>query len=239
MNDQFSADFVELDKFLRGFASNISWARQKESIQNDFLRTTRYNYENLTHARIQALIAKTGFDLDYTVEVEVGFKLFKLPNANSFKSDVQLWKSNNLRFLIEYESTNSADGRILWKDMQHYEDSLANDIDENFPEYWLIMYTFPDSAVNSSDWGAGDYPKRHWKYPMMINNPHKFYKKVFINPHDSGIPELMNHPGIYKYTEHEDWNRRKIFLINLAVNGLEIDFPERFNKRYCFEAPTG
>ncbi len=73
---------------------------------------------------------------------------------------------------------------------------------------------------------------------MMINNPHKFYKKVFVNPQDSGIPKLMNHPGIYKYTENEDWNRRKIFLINLTVNGLEIDFPERFNKRYYLEATT-
>ncbi len=234
MNDQFSADFVELDEFLRGFASNISWARQKGIIQDDFLMTTKRNYEYLTHARIHALIAKTGFDLDYVVEIEAGFRP---RNANSFKSDVQLWKSNNLRFLIEYESTNSADGRILTKDLAHYVDSLTNNIDKDFPEYWLIIYTFPDSAVNSSDWDAG-YPKRYWKYPMMINNPHKFYKKVFVNPQDSGIPKLMNHPGIYKYTENEDWNRRKIFLINLTVNGLEIDFPERFNKRYYLEATT-
>jgi len=235
MNDQFSADFVELDKFLREFASNMSWARRKGIVRDEFFTTTKWNRENVAHSRINALVAKTGFDLDYEVEVETGFKPV---HGNQFKVDVRLWKSGNLWFLIEYESTNSADGRILGDEVQHYEDSLANDIDKNFPEYWLIIYTFPDSAVNSSDWNAGDYLKRDWKYLMMINNPHKFYKKVFINPQDSGIPRLKNHSGIHKYTENEDWNGRKIFLINLTVNGLEIDFPERFNKRYYLEATT-
>ena len=235
MNDRLSADFPELNEFLKTFARNVSWAREEGRIQDDFLTTTEWNSESVAHSRIHALIAKSGFDLDYVVEVEAGFKP---KQGRQFKPDVQLWKSNDIRFLIEYESTNSADTRVLRKDLKHYVDSLANDMGKLFPEYWLIIYTFPDSAVNSSKWHSWDYLKQDTKYKKMTDKPHQFYREVFKNPRHSGIPDVMNHLGICEYSENRKWNERKIFLINLTVNGLEIDFPERFNTKYPLQTRT-
>ncbi len=236
MNEQVTARFSDLDDFLKCFASNISWAKQKDIIQDEFLNTTHSNYDNMTHARIQALIIKTGFDLDYVVGTEVGFK----PTAGAkFKADALFWKSDDLRFLIEYESTNSADRRILKKDLQHYVDSLENEISKKYPKYWLIIYTFPDFAVDSCDWNSGDYYKNYHKYDIMRRNPHRFYKEGFRTPSKLGLRKLVNHPGISKFTNCDGWQMRKLFFINLTVKGLEIDFPEHFAKKYQFRHGDG
>lgn len=240
MNDQISANFPELDDFLKAFAMNISRAKQKGIIQDDFLTTTRCNYEYLTHSRIHALIAKAGFDLDYVVEIEAGFKI---KQGGQPKTDVQLWKSDELMFLIEYESTNSSDSGIIWRDIQRYDMSRQNDLDKNYPKYWVVIYTLPNHSVR--DWTSHDYNKRDYAFERMTRNPHKFYKSGFNDPSylskleaPKCCPKIAEYPSISEYTESENWESRKIFLINLTVNGLEIDFPERFNKNYNFEATT-
>lgn len=69
---------------------------------------------------------------------------------------------------------------------------------------------------------------------MLVRNPHEFYKRVLLNPDESGLSEITSYPGISFLTRKETWYKKPLFLINLTVEGLEIDFPERFNKKYYF-----
>jgi hypothetical protein len=238
MNDQSSANFVELDEFLKAFAENISRALKQGHVQKGFLTTVAWNRQSIAHSRIHALIAKTGFDLGYVAEIEAGFTPAE---GRQFKPDVQLWRSNDLAFLIEYESTNSSSSVVISKDLEHYRLSSRNELGKNFPEYWLIMYTFPDQAVQS--WQSWDYDNRDSSFARMARNPHNFYKKGLRDPSflsdlqpPKRCPEVAQYPGISKYTESRDWDNRKVFLINLTPNGLEIDFPERFSRKYDFAA---
>ena len=230
-------DFVELDQFLNAFAKSISSAKKKNIINDDFFMTTTCNRGYVAHSRIHALIVKTGFDLDYVVEVEAGFKPVQ---GNQFKADVQLWKSDELMFLIEYESTNSSDSRVIWGDLQKYVKSMSNDLGRSFPKYWLIIYTLPDQAVD--DWSRWDFNESDYAFELLRENPHQFYKRGFEDPaylcsleSPKGCPHIAEYPGISEFTQGKNWNSRKIFLINLTVKGLEIDFPKRFSKEYCFE----
>jgi len=115
--------------------------------------------------------------------------------------------------------------------------SRKNEIGKNFPEYWLVIYTLPNRRVDA--WNSHDYNKSDPLYQLMRSNPHQFYRRAlkdprsFYNPKRS--PNIADYPGILEYTEKKDWIARKIFLINLSVDGLEIDFPEAFSHRFGFE----
>jgi hypothetical protein len=233
MKDTISANFPELDRFMKAFAKNMSLARQKGIILDDFLTTVKYNRESVSHSRIWALIVKTGSDLDYVIEIAAGFAPTE---GRQFYPDVQMWNSDQLEFLIEYESTNSSDSRVIYSDLQHY-DKSKQDSSKTFPRYWLVLYTLPNKSVK--DWSRWDYNKSDYAFDLMVQSPHKFYKRGFKDPaylseygEPKQCPNIAEYPGITNYTESEDWNTHRIFFINLTDNGLEIDFPERFTKEY-------
>jgi len=231
MNGEFSRHFAKLDEFLVGLAKNMMWAIQNRIVLGEFLRTTKHNYQSIAHSRVHALIAKTGFDLGYIVEIESGFSPH---DGRLFRPDVQLWKSNELLFLIEYESTNSSDSRLWTKDLHNYLSSQENPSDKNFPKYWLIIYTLPDQSVVRQDWHSWDYLKSTPEHGMLRRNPHEFYKRILVSPGKFGLTDGKSYPGILDLTDGKHWHQKPLFLINLTIDSLEIDFPQRFNKRYYF-----
>jgi hypothetical protein len=234
MNDPISANYVELDELLRSFLDNLLWALDDKFIVEEFFRTVEYNSQSVAHSRIHALLAKTGFDLNYMVEIESGL--------GRFRPDIKLWKNDEFIFLIEYESTNSSDSRVLSNDLPNYEKTKMKLPTDEMPKYWLIIYTLPDFAVE--DWSRCDYNKSDYAFASVLKNPHRFYKKGFREPRLLCSPEppkccpdiadTAKYPNVHHYTDAEDWSSNKIFLINLTIDGLEIVFPERFNKRYNF-----
>jgi len=124
--------------------------------------------------------------------------------------------------------------------LAHYAYSRTKEIGKDFPDYWLVIYTLPDHKVY--DWSSQDYKKRYHAYEIMSQNPHDFYKRGFKDPAylarleaPDRRPNIAEYPGISEFTENENWNSRRIFLINLTIDGLELDFPERFNRRFDFK----
>lgn len=229
--------FAELDEFLDRLADNISLAKKTNKITDEHLRTTRYNRGKVAHKTICDIISSTGAELNYDRDENKGF-YFK--EGGYFLPDVLLWKGEDLRFLIEYESTNSSDSRVIDTDLQHYINSMTIDLGQTFPEYWLLIYTLPDSVV--VDWPTWDYGKKDMMYTSMTGNPHRFYKEAFKNPKYFGDPKrsksdrhITEYPGVSEYTESTNWKSRKLFFINLTISGLEIDFPERFSGKYYFK----
>ena len=214
----------ELDAFLKTLAKNLGEAIQHDAIPKDYLSSNRGNRESVLHARVLAILAKTGFDLEYVVEIESGFSPRE---GRLFRPDLQLWRSDHHSFLVEYESTNSSDSTILRKDLNHYIQSQTN---ESFPDFWLIVYTLPKKPVDK--WTSWDY-RRKWDtgFIKMKANPHKHYKAIFENPN----PIDRSLPNILKYTDSNSaWQERQLFLINLSDDGLEIDYPTNFGNKYSF-----
>lgn len=231
MHEDDSGRFAKLNEFLDGLAKSMTWAKQNRIMLDEFLGTTKHNYQSIAHSRVHGLIAKTGFDLGYIVEIESGFKP---NNRRLFRSDIQLWRSNELFFLIEYESTNSSDSRLWTKDLTNYISSQDNHSDADFPKYWLIIYTLPDQRVDKREWYSWDYRKSTQEHDILTRNPHEFYKEILVNPSKSSLIEGNNYPGILHLTDGEHWYQKPLFLINMTISGLEIDYPQRFNKTYHF-----
>jgi len=207
---------IELELFLKTLTRNLSEAVNSNVIPKEWLCGQEGNQGRMLHGRMLWMLGKTGDSLDYVVEIDSGFSR---PKGGQFRPDIQLWtKEPRLKFLIEYEGTNSQDTRILWKDLQHYSDSINADC---FPEYWLILYTFPDHPIDkTSPWLRleNSIDKERFK-----RNPHSY----FMNLLDAEIEGYID----CRVQEAE----RILFLINLTRHGLEIDFPKSMNKKYLFK----
>ncbi len=209
-------DLVELDDFLATLSKNFNDALRRNVIPSDWLNTTADgNVDGKLHSRVLGLLAKTGFELDYVVEIESGFTPVK---ARQFHPDVQLWKSDRPVFLIEYESTNSSDERVMDNKLQHYVDSLSH---EGFPEFWLEMYTLPDGMV--SNWKSW-YHKAGPQLQLIRSNPYRYYKGKFEKKFSQAVG-------------NEQWLKHKLIFLNLSTQSLEVDFPTGLNKKYLFQPP--
>jgi hypothetical protein len=237
-----------LREFLVAFARNLNQAMDETVIEEHWLRSREGGDQSRLHSRILGILAKTGFGLKkYTVAIEAGFRVGK---SRSFRPDIQFWEKDKLRFLIEYESTNSSDSRILDRDLDYCYHALnaGRDQDVKLPDFWLIVYTLPHEQVGS--WYHHDYParKKRAAYLKMAKNPHVFYKKAFENPASlkgtyrpkrwgKGIRAQDCH-SIQKCSTEASKTKREVFLINLTRSGLEIDFPKRLDKNeYRFKSP--
>ena len=88
----------ELDTFLKTLADSLAKAIAGKVLPAKWLASDCGNQESWLHARVLAFMAKAGFDLDYVVEIESGFKP---KDGRRFRPDLQRWKSNHHSFLVE------------------------------------------------------------------------------------------------------------------------------------------
>lgn len=179
----------------------------------------------MLHGRMLGMLAKTGDALDYVVEIDSGFNYYTSDRKRQFRPDIQLWTNEpRLQFLVEYEGTNSQDSRILWKDLQHYYDSKDC---EYPPEYWVILYTFPDHPVEKTpQWLRQESTFDSFAEKWFRRNPHSYFKSLLDREMSTYVDKGSN------------WEERKLFLINFTSTGLEIDFPKNLSKKYRFEKKT-
>ncbi|MDM7999001.1 MAG: hypothetical protein QUS33_03110 [Dehalococcoidia bacterium] len=234
----------ELQRFLNTLCANLGKAIEDEAIPPEWLCSSDGNRNYMLHSRVCGILAKTGFDLRYIVEVGAGFDASGL--MYQFKPDVLLWDSDQLRFLIEYESTNSSDSRIIDADFGHCYEALevARGQDAQLPDFWVVIYTLPDHEVGN--WSHHDYPKRSEAFAVMSRNPHAFYRKAFERP---ALLSGPYHPDRWRKkdiraddchtisdcTKEARRANREVLLINLTDGGLEIDFPKRLAKKHLFK----
>ena len=150
-----------------------------------------------------------------------------------------MYKGVNLELLIEYQSTNGSDSRLITNNLYYYSRALEIDLNETgviLPKYWLVIYTLTDAPVEQAAWSSWDYNKSDREYQLMARSPHRFYKRVFENPQTiletkrgenwEYIPKYHN---VNQLCESNDWQCMKLFFINLTTTGLEIDYPKTNN----------
>jgi hypothetical protein len=235
----------ELDLFLTGLARDLSQGIRSGYITSDYLQTTVHNKHNKVHNVVCGIIEQAGHRLGYVVERE---RHFRFEGGTSyFKPDLLLWKNDRLSLLVEYESTNSSDSRVVERDLGlHYSRALKIDAgvaDARLPEYWLIVYTLPDGPVEQKHWRSWDFLKARPEYATMRRNPHRFYKRALKDPspldhsrRDSRIVKTDRLQAITELANYDPASRsdRKLFLLNLTIDGLEIDFPEAYQRKVSF-----
>jgi hypothetical protein len=225
---------------LARLAKNVSESIRSGHIASDYFQTTIHNKRNKVHSLICGIIEQTGRELGYVVEREKHF--YFEDGIDYFRPDLLIWKNDCLSLLVEYESTNSSDSRVIQNDLWHYIRALNLDssaADTYLPKYWLIIYTLPGGPVEH--WISWDYRKADPDYVFMRRNPHRFYKSAFENPsrlclsrRDPGIVNADRLQAITKYCDLDSRSDRKLFLLNMTIHGLEIDFPEAFHRKLRF-----
>ena len=213
---------TEFERFTNMLVKYLSSAISRDVIPSKWIDGQEGSKERMLHGRMLGILAKTGDTLDYVVEIDSGFSYFTTGhNKRQFRPDIQLWSEEpKLQFLVEYEGTNSQDSRIFRKDLQYYHDSKDC---EYPPQYWVILYTFPDHPVEKTpQWLRQENTFDSFTEKRFRRNPHSYFKGLL----DSEISMYVD--------KGSNWEERKLFLMNFTSTGLEIDFPKNLRSKYQF-----
>ena len=195
-----------LKRIMRGVSRRIEALCKEGQFSRDYVEDIRYRKHRRLHSRMLGILSSVGHDLGYMVDIERGLK----PNEGSaFNPDILLWKNNEPILLLEYESTNSSDYRVIEKDLANFKISAESLLEDcSLPRFWVVLTTLPDKSVTSwSNWEG--YSAK--EYERIKENPRKFYKRWFIQEF-SKVPNKL-------------FNRSKLFLFNLNERGIELVFP--------------
>jgi hypothetical protein len=93
-----------------------------------------------------------------------------------FKPDLTVLKGNQLFAFIEYESTNSCDGRLFdesWPKCnvrnikQYYSFNTGQG-----PKFWIIITTLPKKKIDQKNWKSWEFNKKESGYQEMISSPY-------------------------------------------------------------------
>ena len=194
MNEQIIDDFV--DKF-------SSYIRKTPEGFYDTFRFTRTGL-NLTHPRTWGYAVQALKDSGiHTIDIDI-----RINDRGKFQPDVIGRQEDGMEVLIiDYESPNSSDARIIEKDVNPYREwSEAN----NKETPYIIITTLPDK------------PGPEWEL--------RYTSKGYYNEHHKGkLPEITKNPFRYWYDFYrkmlEGYNMDCIYFVNISgkdVNRVDI-----------------
>lgn len=158
-----SSDGLDLDLWLTAFAARLSALGQEKMLARDWWTTRKALPYSWMHARIWGALVQTA---------PTGF----VPMVDGrwdggFKPDLMLCTSGEqTAAIIEYESPNSSDERLMMKDLQHFRSAILEYCDrgvrkyashkgweERLPSDWIVISSFPHEAVDWPWWGYNDH----------------------------------------------------------------------------------
>lgn len=182
-----------------------------------FERNSLSSPKSILHSRILGLLARINLEERWVVDIERGLKP-SIPGRNQFKPDVIIWNpSGKMEVVIEYESINSSDLRVLWNDLENeFLKYIPNPSEEDgIPSLWIIITTLKDGPVDdwsSWDWAkGGDFYQRDRLWNSLLKSPLKFWRKRYI-------PE-------FKKALKKTKNICPIFWMNINSGRVSIEFP--------------
>jgi len=130
-------------------------------IKKDFFTNKQYLERRRCHSRMLGILAQVGHELGYTVDIERGIKP---SSSRQFQPDITYWdkSGNKIVCLIEYESMNSSDERVIVKDVdnfsRYYDDQQESgqENDDKTPEFCIVITTVPKEF--------GKEKRKFWEY---------------------------------------------------------------------------
>lgn len=215
---------TELDNLFNSISELIKVAKYEGFIKNDYFNTTIFNKEHESHSKLLGIICMVASKLGYFLEIERGLTI-----KRQFRPDIIIRKNSEWFAVIEYESTNSSDKRVLDSDFDSFINYIKlNPSPEHLPKYWIIIVTLPDHKVDEKKWKSWAVERKYKdrkkkildeKYRQIVSNPFKFYMPQYT--------EKLNkiYENIFKKTE--------LILCNLQEDKLDIVFPKKYKKEYA------
>ena len=195
-------------------------------ITPEHLETTNRNKLNETHSLIWSVLCRSIYQTvgKHVVAVEHGLKP-EGKGMRKFTPDISLWKVDGgvkkLVGILDYESTNSSDSRIIRRDFENYRHYIQNPLIFNIPEFWVIITTLPSKKVRKSDWYSWDLRRKRIyrdEYLKMLENPFHYW-----------FPKYTA-----KFNELEEQRKNcPLYVVNLNATELRLCLPndEAFSHR--------
>jgi hypothetical protein len=205
-------------QILSNFANTLKDLMKDNVITIEHLETTNHNKLNETHSLVLGALC---YSINQLIEKEsiiaLGHGLKPKAFRKKFTPDISLWKANGKRklvALIDYESTNSSDSRIVKRDLRNYENYIESPQPFDIPKFWAIIVTLPSKKVRESDWYSwDDIDKRIPKteYVKMLENPFQYWFPQYASKFDELIKERERCP---------------LYIVNLDATKVRLCLPK-------------
>jgi hypothetical protein len=203
------------DKLVQTITSDLVVAIEEMKrdgiITVDSLETTNRNYMNETHSVIVGKLfsvvdSRKGKIFNAAIPGH-GLRTKESKGGKKFVPDITLWKWNRegkeIVGVIDYESTNSSDSRIVTRDFKNYQRFVENH--SQIPSFWLVITTLPQHPVDRSDWYSWDYRRGRASssgYAKMIANPFDYWYAEYRTHFSELMPTRKKCP---LYLANLDW----------------------------------
>lgn len=206
------------DRILANLGDNIKDLIRIGVIASEHLETTNRNKSKETHSLIWGVLCHSVCQTvgkNCVVAIEHGLKSKGMKKG--FTPDISLWKVNGVKKLVgimDYESTNSSDSRIIRRDFANYHRYIQTSRFFNIPEFWVIITTLPSNKVKMSDWHSWDLRRKR-----ISRNE---YLKVLENPFQYWFPKYED-----KFNKLEEQRKKcPLYVVNLNATELRLCLPK-------------
>jgi len=204
-----------VEEILISFADSLKDLVNIGVVTPEHFETTNRNRLSETHSLIWSILCHSVYQTvgkKYAVAVEHGLKP---KDVRKFTPDISLWKVDGVKKLVgilDYESTNSSDSRIIRRDFENYSHYVQNPMFFNIPEFWVIVTTLPSKKVGKSDWYSWDLIRKRIsrdEYLKLLENPFQYWFPKYADKFD-GLKE--QHEKCPLYVANLDAYKLRLYL---------------------------
>jgi hypothetical protein len=167
--------------FLSCFAAEINELADQNLLSWDSLLDGRWNGNSWLHARMFGAMVRA--------VRRPAFPMVEVKWNGGFVPDLCLVDGRDKVIgVVEYESTNSSDERLVGKDLEHFEAAVLEyqNVVADLPGWWLVISTLPRCPVRRWPWYADkkvigwnictDYPPAVKSRESRNANPLAYYE---------------------------------------------------------------
>lgn len=161
-----------------------------------------------------ALSNSVNLTIGKTYAVAINRSLKSESMKKRFTPDVSIWNNSKLVGVVDFESTNSSDSRIMRRNFLNYRQYVQTSQSSSIPEFWIIITNLPSKKVIKSEWYSWDLIRKRItrdEYPKLLENPFEYwYPKYSIE-----FSQLR-----------EQIDKCPLYLANLDFANLRLCLPE-------------
>jgi hypothetical protein len=199
-----------VEDFLNAFGNEIKTSICQKEFYKDYISDIDYRQHNQLHSRVLGILARAAIINGFYIDIERGVK--PTDKQRKFVPDLVLYKGGKPLILIEYESSNSSDYRVVDKDLRNYKRTIDKPPNDINPSFWLIITTLPITSKKKkwSYWANNVKGRldKHEQKKLITVGPKKYYYDRFITEFKTNM--IKNHP---------------LYWANLDEYGLTIEYP--------------
>jgi hypothetical protein len=137
----------ELQAFLGSLARELDDLSQMGLFRPDHITDGTWNQSSWLHSRVFGALVRA-VQRPLVPLVEVGW------SRNFYPDLCIIDNADAVQAVIEYESTNSSDERLIGKDIWHFEEAIIAQVNDQteLPPWWVLISTLPSCEVKRWPW---------------------------------------------------------------------------------------